>query len=206
MRGVPVDPRAIERLGAMIRDGATSGAAAEAMGWTRSAVIGMARRRGFAFQTPGAAAVAARAAGEFWDAERKAELVRLAGLGWSARRIAAEWGRHESGISKKGCDLGVIWRKPRPAAKPHGVPRPKAARVVTGSPRPSAVPRMPADIDAPEPRRVTLLDLRMRGDCHWPLWPHGAGAGHADFGFFCGLATGDGRSYCPHHAARAVAQ
>lgn len=143
-----------------------------------------------------------------------AEIERRWNAGETTKAIAAVVGvsknavigrAHRMGLPGRGSPI-VRRRDPRPELKPSRGREnrpPGALRAHIDS----AVPAVPFD----KPPPAQHLPRAVRGDpypasltCQFPLWPHGEGRGHPDYGRFCAAARSFGSVYCPSHRALCV--
>lgn len=189
------------QLAALWAQGLSAARIARAMGLTKNAVIGRARRRGLPgrpspilARIPAALREEARrrqANGEPWAAVARALGLpecpppRPVGPVRGARavemaRLAARGGGTPEALKVSGSER-----------RDHAAPRPGR---MSGAPLPVA-PQVQA-------ARASGAPATPSGRCDWPLWPDGAGPDHPAYGSFCGCPRVRG-SYCAEHAGRA---
>lgn len=143
--------------------------------------------------------------GANWTEERIDTLKRLCSEGFSASQIAAELGGgltrnavigklHRLGLKKPTASFAPA-KRTRPVSRPKPPPpaiaaRPAAPAVIPEPPIPPA--QLP---DAPEPKRLRVLQLTER-TCKWPI----GDPRRLDFCFCGNEAARGGPPYCHYHA------
>lgn len=123
------------------------------------------------------------------DRDRVASMLKK---GWTAAQVG-----RAMGISR-GAAIGRIFRNDRLRAlmkRPPKAASPRRWPVKIARSKVKAEPAPVVQLPVPPFRCVPLKELG-RGDCHWPVSPHGAAP---DEHLFCGAGTRRGEKWCPYH-------
>lgn len=188
-----LEPWTDDRVAELVRlrgQGLTCAAIAEAMGLTRSSVIGKLYRMGEAGSVKPAKLARrgrmddpARPAPSFWTPEREQELRALHAEGLTCHQIGQRFSRDATTIHQRLRRMGLSAR----------VGLPKAQASLERRARPGRVP----DAPAPTTGGVPFIDLAAH-HCRAPL-----GAPHEVARLFCGAPVArPGGSWCAYHHNR----
>jgi hypothetical protein len=172
----------------MWESGLSAGRIAEALGWTKSTVIGRVHRMGLAQRGLPPGLRGERIAQWAATPEDREALAGLWFSGLSAREVARRMG--EGWSHNRVSYLVGLWKLPR---SPAAMPARRVCNLVSRLATRASRERAPAAPPPPIPR-----DL-VRGGCLWPLWGLKERATHLD----CGepISPGCARPWCERHRA-----
>ncbi len=185
----------MERLREYWTQGMPTREIAETLGFSKSGIIGKAKRMRLPDHPAACRYVVAadgkrklaRSASSFWTEEKVRELRRIAEQGLTAAEIASR-----IGAKSKGVIYSIAHRRGIPLLGTANTP-PKAA-AFGAAPELEAAPLPAPDEALPESRLLSLFDLKRVGMCRWPI----GDVGKPGFAF-CAADCAPSRSYCETH-------
>ncbi len=185
----------MERLREYWTQGMPTREIAEVLGFSKSGIIGKAKRMRLPDHPAACRYVVAadgkrklaRSASSFWTEEKVRELRRLAEQGLTAAEIASR-----IGAKSKVVIYSIAHRRGIPLLGTANTP-PKAAPKAA-SPVLETAPLPDPDEALPESRLLSLFDLKRVGMCRWPI----GNVGTPGFAF-CAADCDPARSYCDTH-------